>query len=152
MSFVLYLPLACRDFLSDLLGFSWLFSFFLFDHCMRCVIVIFIFVVRSRTAALLYTQAGLLFFSEKFLAYLVHLHKHCLMALSNTYNVSHISTNFRPNCCLSVLALCRPRTVHRRDRAVILVPIDNFLGDPTIDGVKGVLDAIHVVRVRLPKL
>jgi hypothetical protein len=45
---------------------------------MRCVIVIFIFVVRSRTTASLYTQAGLLFFSEKFLAYLVHLHKHCL--------------------------------------------------------------------------
>lgn len=45
---------------------------------MRCVIVIFIFVVRSRTAASLYTQAGLLFFSEKFLAYPVHLYKHCL--------------------------------------------------------------------------
>jgi hypothetical protein len=81
MSFVLYLPLARRDFLSDLLVFSWLsfFNFFFqFCYCMRCVIVIFIFVVRSRIAASLYTQAGLLFFSENFLAYLVHLHKHCL--------------------------------------------------------------------------
>jgi hypothetical protein len=78
MSFVLYLPLARRDFLSGFLVLLLLFFFFHFCHCMRCVIVIFIFVVRSRTAASLYTQAGLLFFSENFLAYLVHLHKHCL--------------------------------------------------------------------------
>ena len=111
MSFVLYLPLACRNYSS---GFFLTFFFFFFRHYMRCVIVIFIFVVRSRTATSLYTQAGLLFFSENFLAYLVHLHKHCLSdGTVNIYNVSHISTNFRPNCYLSVLAPCGPRTVHR---------------------------------------
>jgi hypothetical protein len=78
MSFVLYLQLACRDFLNPICCFFLAFFIFQFGHCMRCVIVIFIFVVRSRTAASLYTQAGLLFFSETFLAYLVHLHKHCL--------------------------------------------------------------------------
>jgi hypothetical protein len=67
MSFVIYLPLACLEILYRLAGIFLAFSFF--GHCMRCVIVIFIFVVRSRTAASLYTQAGLLFFSENFLAY-----------------------------------------------------------------------------------
>jgi hypothetical protein len=39
-----------------------------------------------------------------------------------------------------------------REVPVILVLIVNFLGEPIIDGVKCALDAIHVVRVRLPKL
>lgn len=39
-----------------------------------------------------------------------------------------------------------------REVLVIHVLIDYFLGDLIIDGVKCVLDAIDVVRVRLPKL
>lgn len=53
MSFALYLPLARRD---DLL-FSW--NFF---HRICCVIVIFTFVVRSRTAASHTHKLDFLFF------------------------------------------------------------------------------------------
>jgi hypothetical protein len=79
MSFVICLPLDCREILYRLAGIFLAFFFLsIFGSCMRRVINNFIFVVRSRTTASLYTQAGLHFFSENFLAYLVHLHKHCL--------------------------------------------------------------------------
>jgi hypothetical protein len=70
MSFALYLPLARRD---DL-PFSW--NFF---HRICCVIVIFTFVVRSRTAAShTHKLDFLFFFLIIFLAYPVHLHKYGL--------------------------------------------------------------------------